>query len=277
MNLFGAIKGAVAVFGLLGAIEASDRAGATTLTDLAPYDASASISVTAGGAPQSYNLSGIGTNTAQASGVDNSTARVSESIALTPTPTIILSGTVGVGTDGSATAYASATLTYSFEIVGPSGLVPLHIVGLGTDNSLNGQAELVINNRLDQVGNINVALANGAENWTLNTTTNFEANVQYYVNMEADEVVSCGGLEGSCSGSFIVYNDPSINISPTFADANQYSIVFSPGVAATPLPAALPLFATGLGALGLLGWRYRSRLSPIPTPSMSMPSDGQPS
>jgi hypothetical protein len=28
-------------------------------------------------------------------------------------------------------------------------------------------------------------------------------------------------------------------------------------VAATPLPAALPLFATGLGALGLFGWRRR--------------------
>ncbi len=27
----------------------------------------------------------------------------------------------------------------------------------------------------------------------------------------------------------------------------------------TPLPAALPLFATGLGALGLLGWRRRKR------------------
>jgi hypothetical protein len=33
------------------------------------------------------------------------------------------------------------------------------------------------------------------------------------------------------------------------------------GVAAanTPLPAALPLFATGLGALGLLGWRRRRK------------------
>jgi hypothetical protein len=29
------------------------------------------------------------------------------------------------------------------------------------------------------------------------------------------------------------------------------------GVAATPLPAALPLFAAGLGALGLLGWRRK--------------------
>ena len=27
----------------------------------------------------------------------------------------------------------------------------------------------------------------------------------------------------------------------------------------TPLPAALPLFATGLGALGLLGWRRKRK------------------
>jgi hypothetical protein len=31
------------------------------------------------------------------------------------------------------------------------------------------------------------------------------------------------------------------------------------GVAATPLPATLPLFASGLGAMGLLGWRRKRR------------------
>ena len=31
------------------------------------------------------------------------------------------------------------------------------------------------------------------------------------------------------------------------------------GTGATPLPAALPLFATGLGALGLLGWRRKRK------------------
>lgn len=33
----------------------------------------------------------------------------------------------------------------------------------------------------------------------------------------------------------------------------------SPGVATTPLPAALPLFATGLGAMGLFGWRRKRK------------------
>ena len=34
-------------------------------------------------------------------------------------------------------------------------------------------------------------------------------------------------------------------------------------VAATPLPAALPLFATGLGGLGLLGWRRKRKAQAV--------------
>jgi len=49
-------------------------------------------------------------------------------------------------------------------------------------------------------------------------------------------------------------------VDPTFSAAGG-QFVFSPGVfsaaAVTPLPAALPLFAAGLGGLGLLGWRRR--------------------
>jgi hypothetical protein len=32
---------------------------------------------------------------------------------------------------------------------------------------------------------------------------------------------------------------------------------------ATPLPATLPLFATGLGALGLLGWRRKRKAQAV--------------
>ena len=40
----------------------------------------------------------------------------------------------------------------------------------------------------------------------------------------------------------------------------KLTYVFDP-VNTTPLPAALPLFATGLGALGLLGWRRKRKLA----------------
>jgi hypothetical protein len=43
-----------------------------------------------------------------------------------------------------------------------------------------------------------------------------------------------------------------------FPNGGQIVITFAP-VATTPLPAALPLFATGLGGLGLLGWRRKRK------------------
>jgi hypothetical protein len=35
------------------------------------------------------------------------------------------------------------------------------------------------------------------------------------------------------------------------------------GPSTTPIPAALPLFATGLGALGLLGWRRKKKAAAL--------------
>jgi hypothetical protein len=44
-----------------------------------------------------------------------------------------------------------------------------------------------------------------------------------------------------------------------FGSTNAPGLWSPPSGAATPLPAALPLFATGLGALGLLGWRRKRK------------------
>jgi hypothetical protein len=41
--------------------------------------------------------------------------------------------------------------------------------------------------------------------------------------------------------------------------SNPTGLLVSADVPAVPLPAALPLFATGLGALGLLGWRRKKK------------------
>jgi len=70
----------------------------------------------------------------------------------------------------------------------------------------------------------------------------------------------CGSV-GYCviGGGGLIANGDADN---RFSLANvSYSL--SP-VSATPLPAALPLFATGLGVMGLLGWR-RKRKGVAPT------------
>jgi hypothetical protein len=47
--------------------------------------------------------------------------------------------------------------------------------------------------------------------------------------------------------------------SETVGSAGNYLAFDNLTIVATPLPAALPLFATGLGALGLLGWRRKRK------------------
>ena len=43
-----------------------------------------------------------------------------------------------------------------------------------------------------------------------------------------------------------------------YPTAGHWTATF-PTITATPLPAALPLFATGLGAMGLFGWRKKRK------------------
>jgi hypothetical protein len=65
--------------------------------------------------------------------------------------------------------------------------------------------------------------------------------------------------------SFSSANDNALDLTGTvftFEERNWYDPTFYVSAldyTSTPLPAALPLFATGLGALGLFGWRKKRK------------------
>jgi hypothetical protein len=56
------------------------------------------------------------------------------------------------------------------------------------------------------------------------------------------------------------FNEASFSGPVTFLDGD---FITSPTVTVTPLPTALPLFATGLGALGLFGWRRKRKAQAV--------------
>jgi len=62
-------------------------------------------------------------------------------------------------------------------------------------------------------------------------------------------------------GAFITYGT-SYTVGPPYG-LNPGELVVSNVPTATPLPAALPLFATGLGAMGLLGWLRKRKAQAI--------------
>jgi hypothetical protein len=88
------------------------------------------------------------------------------------------------------------------------------------------------------------------------TVAAFQEGVVYSVILGAD----------ADTGNSATYPTTTASIDPYFTFPSNYSLIISAGVGngnaplpSTPLPAALPLFATGLGGLGLLGWRRRRK------------------
>jgi len=76
--------------------------------------------------------------------------------------------------------------------------------------------------------------------------------VDFFVTADGADTFSfaIGGPVFSGLPDGVTFNDP---------DAFIFNNIYSPPGSDTPIPAALPLFATGLGGLGLLGWRRKRK------------------
>jgi hypothetical protein len=154
-----------------------------------------------------------------------------------------MSGTINVGT--------SPTTTYT--VSGPTGIPTGGVSYKGSDEFISVPAGN-FNNSPYQVDPSGLAFTVNGSNQAF--------DIYYWYGAGADGL-SCGGPEGIITGggpnALCMVGPGTLGVSAAYDPLIELTSFTVTPVSATPLPAALPLFATGLGALGLLGWRRKRK------------------
>ena len=193
-------------------------------------------------------------------------------ISLTPSPNLTASASV---TGVNQQLEAQVLLDYYFEVSGAAtSQVPVVISVSSTLMPPNAGAGFA-NSAILEFGLANFAsvleracapVVSGCVGTLTPKQETVTTNTIYEIDMLLGAAASTFG--SGTTDSVTDSMDPVIYfLNPS--DASQFQLLFSDGVgnspasAATPLPAALPLFATGLGALGLLGWRRKRKAQAI--------------
>jgi len=159
------------------------------------------------------------------------------------------------------------TLSYSLEVVGAPGTTTLGVQASGGvsyssadpyqfDTVLTALLSISNNNVLQYYEEAGVCGGCSLPSSFSGNTYQVSADTVYTVSLATYLVVEIFGNSGGGTETVSAFVDPQYFAAP------GYTIELSPGIgngAATPLPAALPLFATALGAMGLLGWRRKRR------------------
>jgi hypothetical protein len=156
-----------------------------------------------------------------------------------------------------AGASASSNLTYFFTVNSNGGADATTAVNFTASGYVTatggggGNGFLTVGNPGTGSNFISVGMAGTPPIISLNQTFDLTIGAIYKVSMTTSVYVNNEGTATS-------YVDPYIHtLSPLYSIST-----FGPiGNAVAPIPAALPLFATGLGGLGLLGWRRRKAAS----------------
>jgi len=173
---------------------------------------------------------------------------------------------------GSASAFGD--MSYYFIVSEKAGFtdsytnIPVLFNGnagqSSSDSSNTGTTSTSVSMTVNAVNDSNLLAdlpsdTNGRYNGNLQITPNLE----YLVSMSASVYIS------STTGSVGASIDPVFTIDPNFAGADAYELTFSDGIlnefppSSTPIPAALPLFGTGLGGLLLLGRRKKKKAAAL--------------
>lgn len=90
-----------------------------------------------------------------------------------------------------------------------------------------------------------------ATNWTIKLTSDAFTGL---ILQELTDDFDNGGVIAVLLGDLIT-----LTWAGTFGDTGLRTATYSLTAPAVPIPAALPLFAAGLGAMGFMGWRRKRR------------------
>jgi hypothetical protein len=201
-----------------------------------------------------------------------------------PLPGISASGTMStVPISGvAATLEIDPSLEYSIEFVGAAGKIQVGVQASGQASVSTPTPPGYITTPASTVGftvsldathqvvadyaeagpDVGVPTASFADN----NSYAFSADTPYTVDLFVDVIANTTGQADCCDGGGGTAT-VSGSVDPQFFVPQGYTLELSQdiGNGVTPLPAALPLFATGLGALGLLGWRRKRNSAVVPS------------
>jgi hypothetical protein len=165
----------------------------------------------------------------------------------------------------------TGSVTFNFDTSGVTGTFPYFVGGSITNLQLTSGNVTIsavpcaavgpsvgciydVNHNPIGFGEVFVLTGGAITSWLVQTSSGSTSMAASGSGSGPDGFGNCGVVP--CSGIVVSNNQNFItNNSTELAEELGSRGVWSVDTANTPLPAALPLFATGLGALGLIGWR----------------------
>ena len=258
------------ILALIASLICTDNCHADTLLPDGSWGNNASyVCAGATGCSQGYTfISGGGTVSETATYSYNgttSTATAVGTILPNASPSLSVTATTTGSESNTAleSAFAQSTLdyVYSMKLTGPSGSVPILYNAYGSVSAAGALANFAVAELFITwaSGGPTVVEANAANpSFTLSSQ---QHSVAVGDVIQIEMLVTTASDVASPSQSATL--DPYFILSTEYQNAG-YGLEFSPNVgngpvSSTPLPAALPLFTLGLGALGLLGWRRKRK------------------
>jgi hypothetical protein len=168
----------------------------------------------------------------------------------------------GVITIGGTPSYTGTSLDQSTAFDFGTGTFIVNQIGAGDQSTLALGNLVALTNPNYGSGNVGSLSGDMTKSWTTNAGTFTETLTSFIINRGTPDAITLllagtlTGPGGISQDAFAIVNANQVG-GP--GNAVNWSLTDTSTLGATPLPAALPLFATGLGALGLLARRRKRK------------------